>query len=97
MIHTEKSREKELLKKTKKYLSNLREVLKTVNQIKFENLNRFFYNDPDCLVFCARDRKTFKPGSGEFDIILDVEEKINQTVKAKFHYLEKLPLRKFKT
>lgn len=39
----------------------------------------------------------FKPGSGQFDIILDVKEKTDQTVKAKFHYLEKLPLRKFKT
>jgi hypothetical protein len=88
--------EKQCMERTKKYLKNLREHLKTVNQIKFENLN-FFYNDPECLVFCARDRKMFKPGSGQFDIILDVEEKINQTVKAKFHYLEKLPLRKFKT
>jgi len=39
------------------------------------------------MMFCARDKKMFKPGSGEFDIILDVEEKINQTVKAKFNYL----------
>jgi hypothetical protein len=39
----------------------------------------------------------FKPGSGQFDIIYDVDEKNNQTMKSRFHYLEKLPLRKFKT
>lgn len=48
-------------------------------------------------MFCARDKKQFKPGSGQFDIIYDVEEKVNQTVKAKFNYLEKHPLRKFAT
>lgn len=79
------------------YLHRLREELKTVNLIKFQNLNRFFYNDPSTYMFCARDRKQFKPGSGQFDIIYDVDEKINQTVKAKFNYLEKQPLRKFLT
>ncbi len=48
-------------------------------------------------MFCARDKKHFKPGSGQFDIIYDVDEKVNQTVKAKFNYLEKQPLRKFAT
>lgn len=56
--------EQELLARTQKYLNNLKEHLKTVNQIKFENLNRFFYIDPECLIFCARDNKMFKPGSG---------------------------------
>lgn len=60
-----------------KYLFRLREELKTVNLIKFQNLNRFFYNDPECYMFCARDKKQFKPGSGQFDIIFDVEEKVN--------------------
>lgn len=81
----------------KVYLHKLREELKTVNLIKFQNLNRFFFNDESTYEFCARDKKQFKPGSGQFDIIYDVEEKINQTVKAKFNYLEKHPLRKFLT
>jgi hypothetical protein len=48
-----------------------------VNLIKFQNLNRYFFNDPETYIFCARDKKFFKPGSGQFDIIYDVEEKIN--------------------
>jgi hypothetical protein len=88
---------KDKIEKTKDYLDKLREKLKTVNLIKFENLNRFFTTDEEVVRFCARDGKMFKPGSGQFDIIYDVTEKNNQTMKSKFNYLEKLPLRKFKT
>ena len=80
-----------------KYLNKLREKLKTVNHVKFENLNRFFFSEPGTIKFCARDDKMFKPGSGQFDYIYDVKEKNDQTVKSKFSYLEKLPLRKFNT
>lgn len=43
--------------------------------------------------FCAREKK-FKPGTGHFDFIYDLEEKKDQTMMARFNYLEKLPLRK---
>lgn len=39
----------------------------------------------------------FKPGSGQFDFIFDLEEKADQTLHSRFNFLENLPLRKFKT
>ena len=41
----------------KVYLHKLREELKTVNLIKFQNLNRFFFNDESTYEFCTRDKK----------------------------------------
>ena len=78
----------------KDYLDRTKKEFKTLNTIRFENLNRFFKSDRNVLQFCARD-KLFKPGSGHFDFIYDLEEKKDQTMKARFDYLEKLPQRKF--
>jgi len=94
IVHKRPDEEAEANKKVKNYLKNLTDRFNAVNQIKFENFNHFFKNKPDTIRFCARDKK-FKPGSGQFDFIFDLEEKTNQTMKAKFNYLEKLPLRKF--
>ena len=77
-------------------MDETRDDLKTLNTIRFENLNHFFKNDFRALQFLARD-KMFKPGSGHFDFIFDLpqNQKKDQTMKAKFNYLEKLPQRKF--
>ena len=48
------------------------------------------------MTFCAYNRQ-FKPGSGQFDIIYDLTEKNNQTIKPRFDYLENLPVRVMKT
>jgi hypothetical protein len=82
--------------KVKKILDETRDDLKTLNTIRFENLNHFFKSDRRALQFLARD-KMFKPGSGHFDFIFDLpqNQKKDQTMKAKFNYLEKLPQRKF--
>ena len=77
-----------------KFLEREEQLFKTLNTVRFENLNRYFKSNKDVLQFCARD-KTFKPGSGHFDFIFDLKEKKDQTMKAKFDYLEKHPLRKF--
>ena len=96
VVHKSAQEEADANEKVSKYLSNLTDKFNAVDQIKFENFNHFFKNDPEILRFCARDKK-FKPGSGQFDFIFDLEEKENQTMRAKFNYLEKMPLRKFKT
>ena len=75
-------------------MKHTKDDFKTLNTIRFENLNRFFKSDRNVLQFCARD-KLFKPGTGHFDLIYDLEEKKDQTMKARFNYLEKLPQRKF--
>ena len=76
-----------------KYLERLKEEVAHVNQIRFENLHRFFYHSYHVVQFCTLNRKQFKEGSGHFDIILDVKEKTNQTIKPIFDYLEKYPVR----
>jgi hypothetical protein len=78
------------------YLKDVRENVKHLNNIKFENLHRFFPNLPRVVTFCAYNR-VFKPGSGQFDIIYDLTDKTNQTIKPKFDYLENLPVRVMKT
>ena len=78
------------------YLSDARETVKHSNNIRFENLHRFFPNLPRVVTFCAYNR-VFKPGSGQFDIIYDLTDKTNQTIKPKFEYLENLPVRVMKT
>ena len=78
------------------YLADARETVKHSNNIRFENLHRFFQNLPRVVTFCAYNRQ-FKPGSGQFDIIYDLTEKTNQTIKPKFDYLENLPVRVKKT
>ena len=94
IVHKSVDEEAAANEKVKKYIENLTDRFNAVNQIKFENFNHFFKNEPDIIKFCARDKK-FKPGSGQFDFIFDLEEKNDQTMKAKFNYLENLPLRKF--
>ena len=78
------------------YLADVRENVKHLNNIKFENLHRFFQNLPQVVTFCAY-HKVFKPGSGQFDIIYDLTDKTNQTIKPRFDYLESLPVRVIKT
>ena len=58
------------------YLADVRENVKHLNNIKFENLHRFFQNLPQVVTFCAY-HKVFKPGSGQFDIIYDLTDKTN--------------------
>jgi hypothetical protein len=41
--------------------------------------------------------RQFKPGSGQFDIIFDLNEKVGHTIKPKFEYLENYPVRYMKT
>lgn len=77
----------------KKYVEETEEKFMPMNQIKFENVNTFFTSDRDVAEYCARN-KTFKPGSGHFDFIFDLAEKKDQTMKAKFEYLEKDPIQK---
>jgi hypothetical protein len=60
--------------KVKEYIKDTTAYFKTLNQIKFENFNIYFKSDRDFLKFCTRD-KQFKPGSGHFDFIFDLEEK----------------------
>lgn len=96
IVHKSEQEEVEANEKVSKYLDEMTDRFNAVNQIKFENFNHFFKNDPDIIRFCARDKK-FKPGSGQFDMIFDLEEKTDQTMKVKFNYLEKQPLRKYST
>ena len=78
------------------YLADARENIKYLNNIRFENVHKFFPNLPSVVTFCWYNRH-FKPGSGQFDIIYDLTEKNNQTIKPKFDYLENLPVKMFKT
>jgi len=47
------------------------------------------------VTFCTRQHK-FKHGTGQFNYIFDLKENRDRTVKFKFDYLEKHPLRKHK-
>ena len=71
-------------------------MIKHINQIRFENLHRFFQNLPLVVTFNTFNRQ-FKPGSGQFDIIYDLSEKFGHTIKPKFDYLENYPVRYMKT
>ena len=78
------------------YLQHNYELVRDVDQILFENLHRFFMNIPKIVTFCAMN-KQFKPGSGQFNLIFDLKEKNNKTIKDKFDYLAKVPVRYLKT
>jgi len=96
IVRPDNSTDKDQDNKVEAYLEREIQIFKTLNTVRFENLNRYFKSNKDVLQFCARD-KTFKPGSGHFDFIFDLKEKKDQTMKPKFDYLEKHPLRKFIT
>ena len=78
------------------YLQHNYELVRDVDQILFENLHRFFMNIPKIVTFCAMN-KQFKPGSGQFNLIFDLKEKNNKTIKDKFDYLAKVPVRYLNT
>jgi hypothetical protein len=85
--------QRKALENVRQYIKDTTDYFKTLNQIKFNNYNHYFKSYKDYLKFCAREKK-FKPGTGYFDFIYDLEEKKDQTMMARFNYLEKLPLRK---
>lgn len=74
------------------YLRNMKEKCRPLSQVKFENFHYFFKNDKSVISFCARDNK-FKPGSGYFDLILDLPQKRDHTIKAKFDFLKRQPVK----
>lgn len=74
------------------YVRNLRENLKSMNYLRFSNLNTFFHNTMGVITFTTRNLK-FKHGTGEFEYILELKEKINRTLKFKYEYLQRKPLR----
>jgi len=61
--------------------------------VPFNNLNSFFHNVLGVVNFTTR-RKKFKLGTGQFDYILDLPINEDRTLKYRFDYLEKKPLRK---
>jgi hypothetical protein len=78
------------------FLESSYALVREFNEIHLANLHRFFVNMPKIVTFCAMN-KQFKPGSGQFNLIFDIKEKTNKTIKDKFDYLAKLPIRYLKT
>jgi hypothetical protein len=92
---TSKTRE-ECDEVAKIYVRAMREKLKSVNQVNFNNLNSFFHHQMGVITFMTRGRGKFKEGSGQFVYIHDLKENLDRTIKFKFDYLEKKPLRKLR-
>ena len=75
------------------YTRLLKEKLKSMNQLQFNNLNTFFHHTLGVITFSTRSNK-FKHGTGQFNYIYDLKENQDRTVKFRFDFLEKNPLRK---
>ena len=78
------------------YLKSAQDTILNTNYIHFENLHSLFKSRPGIVTFCVQ-QEAFKPGTGHFQYIYDLKKKRNQTIKWKFDYLNKRPIRHFLT
>lgn len=74
------------------YLEPVLQKIQNLNCVSFQNQHRIFPTQQDVYTFCQWGG-SFKKGTGQFDFILDIEEKQNKTIKPMFTFLEKHPVR----
>ena len=94
MIKHNKDREDIYNDEWQVYLNPVLQKIQNLNSVNFQTLHNIFHTRTKVFTFCQWGG-AFKKGTGQFDYILDLDQKENKTIKPTFQFLDKHPVKRF--